>query len=92
MKGMRDTLTNSTTDMSRAERLLSYSLLALITSKPLAAASTTTLEEEDEISPLADKGKGTMNADGAWCWREGCTSELKGRRNGVFLWLMEVSL
>ena len=59
--------------MSRAERLLSYSLLALITSKPLAAASTTILEEEDEIPPLTDKGKGPMNADGAWCWREGCT-------------------
>ena len=60
--------------MSRAERLLSYSLLALITSKPLATASTI-LEEEDEIPPLVDKGKGTMNADGAWCWREGCTGK-----------------
>jgi sorting nexin-9/18/33 len=67
------------TEMSRAERLFSYSLLALITSKPLAVASTTTLEEEDEIPPFMDKGKGVMNADGAWCWREGCTGEFKRR-------------
>lgn len=71
------------TEMSRAERLLSYSLLALITSKPLASTSTTTLEEEAEIPPLMDKGKGTMNADGAWCWREGCIGEFKRRRGDI---------
>lgn len=74
-------------EMSRAERLLSYSLLALITSKPLASASATTPEEEgedeDETLPLTDKGKGAMNADGAWCWREGCTGESKRRPGGV---------
>ena len=70
--------------MSRAERLLSYSLLALITSKPLASASTTTPEEEeDEIPPLTDKDKGAMNTDGAWCWREGCTGESKRQRDNV---------
>ena len=77
------TLNKHTTEMSRAERLLSYSLLALITSKPLATASTT-IEEEDEIPPLMDKGKGTMNADGAWCWREGCTGKLNGQGDSVF--------
>ena len=77
--------------MSRAERLLSYSLLSLITSKPLATAPTT-IEEEDEISPLMDKGKGTMNADGTWCWREGCTGEFKGWCDGVPQQLMEMTL
>jgi sorting nexin-9/18/33 len=70
--------------MSRAERLLSYSLLSLITSKPLATASTTTVEEEEEeeeIPPWADRGKGTMNSDGAWCWREGCTGKFNGRHS-----------
>ena len=75
-------LTKRTTEMSRAERLLSYSLLALITSKPLATASTT-VEEEDEVTSLMDKGKGTMNADGAWCWREGCTGKFNGQCDGV---------
>lgn len=26
-------------------------------------------EEEEQQN---DKGKGLMNADNAWCWREGC--------------------
>ena len=81
--GVRETLTNLTIEMSRAERLLSYSLLALITAKPLASASTTTLEDEDEIPPLTDNGKGAMNADGAWCWREGCAGEFKRWHNDV---------
>jgi len=91
--GVGETLTNSTIDMSRAERLLSYSLLALITSKPLASAPTMTPEEEeDEILSLTDKGKGTMNTDGAWCWREGCTGESKKRRDGVNWSLTETTL
>ena len=72
-----ETLTNSVIEMSRAERLLSYSLLALITSKPLASGPTTTPEEEDEIPPLVDRCKDAVNAEGAWCWRDGCTSELE---------------
>jgi sorting nexin-9/18/33 len=81
--------------MSRAERLLSYSLLALITSKPLASASTTLEEEdeeEDEIPPLTDKGKGVMNTDGAWCWREGCPGESERRRDGVNQLLTKTTL
>ena len=88
---MRGILTNFTTEMSKAERLLSYSLLALITSKPLATAPTAALEEEDEISPMTDKGKGTMNADGAWCWREGCTGEPWGWRDGASQQLTETA-
>ncbi|KAJ4473843.1 hypothetical protein J3R30DRAFT_3707813 [Lentinula aciculospora] len=83
-------------EMSKAERLLSYSLLSLITSKSLAATAQSPhisgiAEEEEEeeeeeedsdpssptrhanIKPhLRFKGKGLMNEDGAWCWREGC--------------------
>ncbi|KAF7325862.1 SH3 and PX-domain-containing 3 [Mycena kentingensis (nom. inval.)] len=62
-------------EMSKAERLLSYSLLSLITSQPLASAPVTgaSLEEEEYNA----KGKGLMNEDGAWCWREGCSDCLK---------------
>ncbi|KAJ7741445.1 hypothetical protein DFH07DRAFT_926149 [Mycena maculata] len=62
-------------EMSKAERLLSYSLLALITSKPLAAAPVTGASEEEE--DYNAKGKGLLNEDGAWCWREGCQDCLK---------------
>ncbi|KAI0918426.1 hypothetical protein AcV5_002420 [Taiwanofungus camphoratus] len=61
-------------EMSKAERLLSYSLLSLVTSKPLASAPTTGIEEEDEDS---GKTKGLMNQDGAWCWRDECEDCLK---------------
>lgn len=56
--------------MSEAERLLSYSLLSLITSKPLAQALTTGVAQEDE--EYSSKDKGLLNEDGAWCWREHC--------------------
>lgn len=60
-------------EMSQAQRLLSYSLLSLITSKPLAEASTTGIAaEEDDRDP---KLEGHLNEDGAWCWREGCTGK-----------------
>ncbi|KAJ6595683.1 hypothetical protein DFH09DRAFT_1135316 [Mycena vulgaris] len=62
-------------DMSKAERLLSYSLLSLITSKPLASAPVTGASEEEE--DYNAKGKGLLNEDGAWCWREGCQDCLK---------------
>jgi sorting nexin-9/18/33 len=57
-------------EMSQAQRLLSYSLLSLVTSKPLAQASTAGIAEEEEDRDL--KLKGHLNEDGAWCWREGC--------------------
>ncbi|KAJ3921657.1 hypothetical protein F5877DRAFT_75980 [Lentinula edodes] len=78
-------------EMSKAERLLSYSLISLITCKPLAATSQSphisgiAEEDEDEDSDSSSspdslntkthvkyKGKGLINEDGAWCWREGC--------------------
>ncbi|KAF8870696.1 hypothetical protein CPB84DRAFT_1818323 [Gymnopilus junonius] len=63
-------------EMSKAERLLSYSLLSLITSKPMASSSHapgTTSDEKAENSKDDERNTGLMNKDGAWCWREGCT-------------------
>ncbi|KAF9484995.1 hypothetical protein BDN70DRAFT_871680 [Pholiota conissans] len=71
-------------EMSKAERLLSYTLLSLITSTPIASESApgTTSEEEGDGNSHPpekheDKRKGLMNKDGAWCWREGCSECLK---------------
>ncbi len=73
--------------MSKAERLLSYSLLSLITTKPIATlpnAGVVTREEDtysqsdldevanDEEDKPAKKVNGYVNGQGAWCWREGC--------------------
>ncbi|KAF8068907.1 hypothetical protein FPV67DRAFT_1490194 [Lyophyllum atratum] len=62
-------------EMSKAERLLAYSLLSLITSKPLASAPMTGVTEEDNLYDV--KSKGLLNDEGAWCWREGCQECLK---------------
>ena len=55
--------------MSKAERLLSYSLLSLITSKPLASLPPADADEDEDYDL---KTKGLLNEDGAWCWREDC--------------------
>ncbi|KAI0701080.1 hypothetical protein BC835DRAFT_1265507 [Cytidiella melzeri] len=62
-------------EMSKAQRLLAYALLSLITSKPLAATSVQNVPEEAEHED--DWSNGHMNSDGAWCWREGCIECLK---------------
>ncbi|KAK7462902.1 hypothetical protein VKT23_007481 [Stygiomarasmius scandens] len=90
VQGLRGTfgkIREARVDMSKAERLLSYSLFSLITSKPLASNSGGIAEEDEDeedqypnnvngtvkgYNPNKHKGKGTMNKDGAWCWREGC--------------------
>ncbi|KAI1794306.1 hypothetical protein LXA43DRAFT_134219 [Ganoderma leucocontextum] len=64
-------------EMSKAERLLSYSLLSMITAKPLASAPTTGLREEEEEGEQNAATHGHVNEEGAWCWREGCDSCLK---------------
>ena len=73
--------------MSKAERLLSYSLLSLITATPLAAPnpSASTSGEvdgeanegegdatQDDDAGESGKSKGLVNEEGAWCWQEGC--------------------
>ena len=75
--------------MSRAERLLSYSLLSLITSKPIASshAPGTTSDEKGEHSKDDERPIGLLNQDGAWCWREGCT----GSSLITFLFLSDLS-
>ncbi|EGO03823.1 hypothetical protein SERLA73DRAFT_102119 [Serpula lacrymans var. lacrymans S7.3] len=59
-------------EMSKAERLLSYSLLSLITSKPLASAPMNGISEEEEGDESDAKVRGPLNSQGAWCWREDC--------------------
>ena len=74
---------NRNLEMSKAERLLSYSLLSLISTKPIAtlpSAGVNTREdlyfqsdrEELDESEEPKKAKGNVNEQGAWCWREGC--------------------
>jgi sorting nexin-9/18/33 len=63
-------------ELSRAERLLSYSLLSLITSKPLSSVPEDIQEEDGAVGEKGDnQRKGTINKEGAWCWREGCTGK-----------------
>ncbi|KAH9174915.1 hypothetical protein EDB89DRAFT_421059 [Lactarius sanguifluus] len=79
-------------EMSKAERLLSYSLLSLITTKPIAtlpSAGVMTREEDtysqsdleeiatNEEDKPAKTVNGYVNEQGAWCWREGCEDCLK---------------
>ncbi|TFK82332.1 PX-domain-containing protein [Polyporus arcularius HHB13444] len=65
-------------EMSKAERLLSYSILSMITATPLAQAPTTGLsDEEEEEEGQNTATHGHVNEDGAWCWREGCETCLK---------------
>ena len=72
--------------MSRAERMLSYEILGLITSRAFPGASSDEEDEEEQTaaspqSPTKLDGlsrrsrrldKGLQNSDGAWCWREDC--------------------
>ena len=68
-------------EMSKAERLLSYSLFSLVTGKQLAMTHTEDLEsdeEEEHDDPIeaakrrARKGKSVVNSSGAWCWKGKC--------------------
>ncbi|KAG2059654.1 hypothetical protein BDR06DRAFT_979790 [Suillus hirtellus] len=61
-------------EMSKAERLLSYSLLSLITSTPL---SSTSLGINEDPGDAPQQRNGLLNEEGAWCWREGCQDCLK---------------
>ncbi|PPQ66553.1 hypothetical protein CVT24_007118 [Panaeolus cyanescens] len=64
-------------EMSKAERLLSYSLLGLITSKHLASPGTPGTTDDDDADFSSNQAakadlKGLTNNDGAWCWRDNC--------------------
>ena len=84
---------NRNLEMSKAERLLSYSLLSLISAKPIAtlpSAGVNTLEEDlyfqsdqEELDESEEpkKAKGYMNEQGVWCWREGCEPSRERRCN-----------
>ena len=69
--------------MSNAERMLSYSLLSLITSSPLASSSIDEEEDDEDIASPSIKRqscrqkKGLTDADGAWCWRDDCADCLR---------------
>jgi sorting nexin-9/18/33 len=66
-------LTHTYAELAKYQRLLSYSILSLITSVPLASSSTTVQlneEEEEDTSRV-----GLLNSEGAWCWREHCDGE-----------------
>lgn len=67
--------------VATAERLLSYSLLSLITGKPLASAPTTggsgSENEDEDEDERTFKLKRVLNEEGAWCWKEGCEECLK---------------
>ncbi|KAF9225836.1 hypothetical protein BS17DRAFT_794683 [Gyrodon lividus] len=73
VQGLRGTFSQvreARIDMSKAERLLSYSLLCLITAKPSSSAPVLcAVEEEENASPQL---RGLVNDEGAWCWREVC--------------------
>ncbi|KAG1753610.1 uncharacterized protein EDB91DRAFT_1044009 [Suillus paluster] len=62
-------------EMSKAERLLSYSLLSLISSTPSSSTPLTGINEDAEDTP--PQRNGLLNEEGAWCWREGCQDCLK---------------
>jgi len=61
-----------TLEMSNIQRSLSYGLLSLITSTPVAGGipAPGLREDEEEEGNLGTKG--LMNCEGAWCWREDC--------------------
>ena len=72
--------------MSNVQRLLSYGLLSLITSTPIAGGNPTPglgEDDEDEDESSHSSRKGLMDDEGAWCWRQEC----EGRYDDV-LWVV----
>lgn len=59
-------------EMSKAERLLSFALLSLITAKPMDATPAPGTTEEEGSLPQGHAALGATNEQGAWCWRENC--------------------
>lgn len=61
-------------EMSNMQRLLSYGILSLITSTPIAGGPTPGLGTNEEEEQSGRTRQGVMNDEGAWCWREECES------------------
>ncbi|KAF8524273.1 PX-domain-containing protein [Hysterangium stoloniferum] len=76
MRSIFEKVRTARLEMSNSLRLLSYGLLSLITSTPIAGGTATpdAHEEEDE---LLHRKQGLMNNENAWCWRDGCEDCLK---------------
>lgn len=90
MEGLRavyGSVREARVEMSKAERMMSYALLDLITSSSLGATQNSqgtmaSNNDEEGGESLVDRStrkgktvdmrKGLVNADGAWCWRDEC--------------------
>jgi sorting nexin-9/18/33 len=57
--------------MAKTERGLGYALLGMIT-RPQEGEDMHRGEDEDECDQVNYSGRGVVNKDGAWCWRENC--------------------
>ncbi|KAF8591301.1 hypothetical protein K439DRAFT_1327615 [Ramaria rubella] len=78
LRGIFEKVRNARLEMSNMQRLLSYGLLSLITSTPIAGGSPIPgMGDDDSEDDLNSSRKGLMNNEGAWCWREGCEDCLK---------------
>ncbi|KAG8805780.1 hypothetical protein FRC19_007671, partial [Serendipita sp. 401] len=79
LRGMFSNLRTARMGLAKYQRLLSYSLLSLITSTPLASSEPlNALTEDEEDEEERDTSRvGLLNAEGAWCWRENCDDCLR---------------
>ncbi|EKM76773.1 hypothetical protein AGABI1DRAFT_78208 [Agaricus bisporus var. burnettii JB137-S8] len=74
VQGLRSMFTKvreSRLDIARTERGFGYALLGMIT-RPQEDRGLQRDEEEDESERNDYSGRGVVNKDGAWCWRENC--------------------
>lgn len=72
------------------QRLLSYGLLSLITSTPIAGGNPTPgLGDGEDESDSSRSRKGLMNDEGSWCWHEECEGILSD--NGTCCALIDPS-
>jgi sorting nexin-9/18/33 len=63
---------------SASYKLLSYSLLGLITSSPLDSGENAAYglsDEAEEVAVPPQGSVGLVNREGAWCWRDDCEGQ-----------------
>ena len=68
------------TEQALNRRALATGLLGLITSKPIGSKAqhkhaAEPGDSDDDEDGEGGEGRGLMNSEGAWCWREGCDGE-----------------